>query len=164
MESAPAPNAHLDQFYRFALLLGGSAKVAEPILASALAELQSSQEELRSTRSRHAWLVSRIRQECRRHSAPVAGVAPGLLRSEEGDSPSTEMLAIEAYLFAQRFSRLPEPGRSALALLYLDLFPPGDLPALLDLSWEKFCDALAAARQELRVSIQQMRTSEAASS
>lgn len=163
METATVPTVNLDQFYRFALLLSGHAKTAEQVLAAALGEMQSHHGELRSTASRHSWLVTRIRQECKRVNPPGAepGAVPGLIRmAEDGSSQVAPLLAIEAYLFARRFSGLAEPGRSALALFYLDLFPAAEIPGLLNMSWDRFCEVLTNARAGLRAGIQQMRTHE----
>ena len=115
---------------------------------------------MRSTKNRHAWLVARIRVASGGGKASDPMVAPGLIRTEDGETEVPQLLAIEAYLFARRFSRLAEPGRSALALLYLDLYQPGELPALLGLSWEHLCEVLRCAREELQASLQQMRSAE----
>lgn len=163
--STAVPRASLDQYYRFALLLCGNAKGAERVLGSALAEMRRHTEQLRNAQARQAWLVTRLRQECKRLTTPkpAAGAAPGLVRSEEDLAENPELLTIEAYLLAQRFSCLPEPGRTALALLYLDLFPPAELPKLLELSWDRVCTALAEARLELQKQIAEMRSPEAVS-
>ncbi len=164
MEAATAsvPKAHLEQFYRLALLLSGHAKGAEKVLALALSELGRHAEQFRSTQARLAWLVARIRQECQpqRFCAKTMTPAPGLLRSEEDSSDHPELLAIEAYLLAQRFAKLSEPGRSALALLHLDLFTSAELPRLLNLSADRFATELAEARRQLRAQIQGMRSAE----
>lgn len=164
LETATVPTANLDQFYRFALLLCGQAKVAEQVLATALAELQTQLAEVRSIPSRHVWLVGRIRQECQRRApGGEPGRVAGLIRLPEEETEETEpLLAIEAYLFARRFSTLAEPGRSALALFYLDLFPPAEICGLLNLTWERYCETLKKARASLREGVQQMRTHEPA--
>jgi DNA-directed RNA polymerase specialized sigma24 family protein len=160
LEPASVPSVNLEQFYRFALLLGGDAKTAEQVLAAALTEMQKHCGELRSTASRQAWLVGRIRQASPAPKRNGAGaVVPGLVRTEEANE-APQLLAIEAYLVARRFSSLAEPGRSALALLYLDLFSPAELTKLLGLSWEKLCEVLASAREELRANVSQMRSPE----
>jgi DNA-directed RNA polymerase specialized sigma24 family protein len=160
LETAPVPTANLDQLYRFALLLCGQARAAEQVLATALAELQSQLGQVRSTGSRHVWLVARIRQECQRR-APEGETGPvaGLIRvPEEETDEAAPLLAIEAYLFARRFSALAEPGRSALALFYLELFPAAEICGLLNLTWDRYCETLKKARASLREGVQQMRT------
>ena len=162
MEPASVPSVNLEQFYRFALLLGGDAKTAEQVLAAALTEMQKHLGQLRSTATRQAWLVSRIRQASPKpgKGSAAATVAPVLVRTEEEGSEAPQLLTIEAYLVARRFSGLAEPGRSALALLYLDLFSPADLTKLLGLSWEQLCEVLTSAREELRANVSQMRSPE----
>lgn len=162
LETATVPTANLDQFYRFALLLCGQARVAEQVLATALAELQTQLAEVRSIGSRHVWLAGRIRQECqRRVPGGETGPVPGLVRlPEEETEEAAPLLAIEAYLFARRFSTLAEPGRSALALFYLDLFPSAEICGLLNLTWDRYCETLQKARASLREGVAQMRTPE----
>jgi DNA-directed RNA polymerase specialized sigma24 family protein len=61
-----------------------------------------------------------------------------------------EVLEIEAYIVAQRFRQLPEPERSALALFYLDLFPPPEIAQLLRVDLEELGEILSRGRSELR--------------
>jgi DNA-directed RNA polymerase specialized sigma24 family protein len=159
LETAPEQTANLDQLYRFALLLCGQARAAEQVLATALAEMQTQLSQVRSTGSRLVWLVARIRQECQRRApGGETGYVPGLIRVADEDVDEAEpLLAIEAYLFARRFSTLPEPGRSALALFYLDLFPLAEICGLLNLTWDRYCETLKKARASLREGVQQMR-------
>jgi len=60
------------------------------------------------------------------------------------------VLAIEAFILARHFHTLPEPGRSALALFYVDLFTPGEIAGFLKLELEQLADTLAAARERLQ--------------
>jgi len=160
LDSLPVPSVNLEQFYRFALLLGGDAKTAEQVLAVSLAEMQKQEGAIAEHEepSRLAGGPNPGGERGRQSERPDggAGTDPDGGRGDE----VPQLLAIEAYLFARRFSRLAEPGRSALALLYLDLYQPGELPALLGLSWERLCEVLSSAREELQASLQQMRSAE----
>ncbi len=163
METAFLPNSTLAELYRFAWLLSGEAKAAERVLSAALAGLEPQLEQIRSPKSRHVWLVKRIRQSSLEHSRiPEAGSdgAPRLLRDEELAAP--EILEIEAYIVAQRFHALPEPDRTALALFYLDLLAPSDAAQLLGLSLEQYCETLGRARRNLNAALRSLRADAAA--
>ena len=51
---------------------------------------------------------------------------------------------------AARFSRLHEPGRSALALLYINRFSAAEIAQILQLPVEMLADAIDSARNALR--------------
>ena len=70
------------------------------------------------------------------------------------------MLDIEAYLLAQRFHLLPEPGRSALALFYLNLFSTEKIADLLEMPIEKLAGTLGRARALLQESLREGRAPE----
>ena len=65
-----------------------------------------------------------------------------------------EILTIEAFIVAQRFSTLPEPERSALALFYLELFEPAEIARLLKLPLEELAAALGRGRTLLSEAMQ----------
>jgi DNA-directed RNA polymerase specialized sigma24 family protein len=70
---------------------------------------------------------------------------PRLLRHDP-DGERAEVLAIEAFIVAQRFSTLPEPERSALALFYVEIFSIEEIADQLNLSMDQFAAALGRAR------------------
>lgn len=150
------PNAALAEFYRFAVLLAGNARVAERVIAEVINEVKAQIEQLRNERTRRVWVATRIRERClaERSETPPA---PGLVRGvgEAGENP--EALQIEAFLVAQRFHRLPEPERSALALFHLELFSTEEIAHLLKLKPEEFAEAIGRARTLLRESLRAMR-------
>jgi DNA-directed RNA polymerase specialized sigma24 family protein len=147
------PTATLAEFYRFALLLTGDIRTAEQIMARTLAVVESQLAELRSDASRQVWLAQRIRERCLAENAGSEHPAPRLLRMDlEGGR--REVLKIEAYIVAQRFSTLPEPERSALALFYVDIFQPGDIAKLLRMSIDDLADVLGRARALLAEAMQ----------
>ncbi len=129
------------------MLLCGQVGTAEKALAAAFADLEENLGQLRGEAQRRVWMAMRIRQ----HSLaqPVVATAPRLLRSEH-EGESLGLLKIEAYIFAQHFSRLAEPERSALALYHLELFSIEEIAALLSLDVEGLCAALGRARKNLR--------------
>jgi RNA polymerase sigma factor (sigma-70 family) len=148
LQTAPFSNDTLADFYRFALLLTGSLKTAEQIMADTLQAVGEQLAELRHENSRRAWLAMRIRERCLRENAINPAAIPRLLR-EETDVERGEVLKIEAFIVAQRFSTLPEPERSALALFYLEIFSVEEIAKLLKLSIDDLAVILARARSQL---------------
>jgi DNA-directed RNA polymerase specialized sigma24 family protein len=151
LETATIPSPVVADFYRFALLLTGDAKAAERALGRAMGEIEAELGSLRSAASRNAWLVVRLRQLCKELAAeaPIEE-APRLLRAEEAAVESGEFLEIEAFIFAQRFHRLVEPERSALAVFYLELLSLEDAAKLFSMPLEQWCATLGRARAALR--------------
>ncbi len=152
MDPVLFPEETLCSFYRFALLVTGEAHAAEQLLAESLAEVEMRISHLRGEERRKAWLIRRLRERVATLDAAPART-PRLLRGEIPE-PGEEILEIEAYILAQHFATLAEPERSALALFYLKLFPPRELPELLDLELEDLAGALDRGRQQLRASLQ----------
>lgn len=148
LSTASFPTATLADFYRFAVLLTGQIARAEQVMADTLVKAETELPQLRNETSRRAWLTAHIREGCG-VSEEVAAPAPRLLREHDDESPVT-VLEIEAYLVAQRFQQLPEPGRSALALFYLESFSNEEIAKLLKLSEPQLADALADARLQLQ--------------
>jgi DNA-directed RNA polymerase specialized sigma24 family protein len=135
--------------------LTGDARGAECILSAALAGLEPRLDQVRSAKSRNLWLVRRIRQTCLEHFAEVPApieCAPRLLREDEA-LVFGEILEIEAYIVAQHFHALAEPGRTALALFYLDLIPTADAAELLGFSLEEYCETVGRARMGLHTAM-----------
>ena len=124
--------------YRFAFLLQGGEDAARRTLLAMLSECAPRLAQLRTDRSRLALALRKLREQCLKNGVPAvtegapAEVAPG---------------------FPALFCALPEPGRSALALVYLKAFSPGDSAALLDLSLDDFSVALRKARSLLQESL-----------
>ena len=147
------PSATLAEFYRFALLLTGDIRTAEHILAQTLDAVEAQLAELRSDASRQVWLAQRIRERCLRENAMNENAVPRLLRTGAEGRP--EILKIEAYIVAQRFSTLPEPERSALALFYVDIFQPGEIAKLLKMSIDDLGAVLGRARTLLAEAMQE---------
>jgi DNA-directed RNA polymerase specialized sigma24 family protein len=157
LQTAPFPSSTLAEFYRFALLLTGSAKSAEQVMADTLAEVESQLSQFRNETSRQAWLATHIRERCLENNKSTPPTAPRLLRDDSDTGTHPEILEIEAFLVAQRFHLLPEPERSALALFYLDLFSAEEIAELLKMDIEALSDTLGAARDLLRKSLREMR-------
>ena len=154
MQTAIFPSATLAEFYRFALLLTGRSAAAERVIAETLSEVEMQLDQIRTEANRQAWLAQRIRERCLKNNADnPAPVVPRLLRTEPAPGAPPEVLGIEAYILAEHFHCLPEPGRSALALFYLDLFSPEEIAKLLKMSLEELGAALAEARAALQGSL-----------
>jgi DNA-directed RNA polymerase specialized sigma24 family protein len=147
-------NATLSEFYRFALLLTGNLKMAEQIMAETLHEVEGRLEELRHESHRHTWLATNIRQRCLRENAGNMHEIPRLLRDDQPQGECGEVLEIEAFIVAQRFSTLPEPERSALALFYLDLFTAEEIAKLLKMELEELGELLVRGRNLLENAMQ----------
>ena len=154
LQTAIFPSITLAEFYRFALLLTGRSPAAESVMAETLSEVETHLDQIRSEANRQAWLAQRIRERCLKNNLenPVP-VAPRLLREELAPGAMPEVLGIEAYILAEHFHCLPEPGRSALALFYLDLFTPEDIGKLLKMNLEELGAALAESRGALQDSL-----------
>ncbi len=155
MDSAILPPATIAEFYRLALLLAGDVYSAQQLLASCLIEAEAKIDQLRTPERRRHWLALRMRQCCTEQTAAMEPLpsAPRLLREEEPEMTSPEVLSIEAYILAQRFHHLPEPERSALALFYLDLFDTKEIGQIVGLTLEELADTLSRARLLLRDSL-----------
>ena len=149
LQTSPLPNSTIAEFYRFALLLTGSIRVAEQVMAETLAEVAMHVAQVRSETGRQAWFVQHIRERCLKNNES----APRLNRTEAAPGEKPRVLKIEAFLLAQRFHTLPEPERSALALFYLDFFTIAELAELLKMSVETLAETLAAARALLAQSL-----------
>jgi len=154
LQTALLPNATLTEFYRFALLLTGNLKLAEQVMAETLHDAEGRLDELRHDSHRYTWLATHIRQRCLRDNAGNMHEIPRLLRDEQSEAESGEVLEIEAFIVAQRFSTLPEPERSALALFYLDLFTAEEIAKLLKMELDELGSLLSRGRQLLDDAVQ----------
>jgi DNA-directed RNA polymerase specialized sigma24 family protein len=154
LQTAIFPSITLAEFYRFALLLTGRSTAAESVMAETLAEVEAHLDQIRTEANRQAWLAQRIRERCLKNNSdnPVP-LVPRLLRIEPQPGAVPEVLEIEAYILAEHFHCLQEPGRSALALFYLDLFTPDEIAKLLKVNLEELGATLADARAALQGSL-----------
>lgn len=123
--------------YRFAFLLTGNRETAETILLKTLRDGAGQVEQFRNQGHCSAWIVATLRERCN--------------QSAESGSPtiSSEAANNEVGRFATSFSQLEEPGRSALALFYTDLFSPNEIANLLHLKHDELAEYLAKARESL---------------
>ena len=155
LQTAIFPSATLAEFYRFALLLTGRCPAAESVMAETLAEVEKQLDQIRTESNRQAWLAQRIRERCLKNNLEKAApLVPRLLRLELSAGAVPEVLGIEAYILAEHFHCLAEPGRSALALFYLNLFSPEEIGKLLKMNLEELGGTLAGARDALQKSLQ----------
>ena len=155
LQTPPPPHTNntIAEFYRFALLLTGSIKAAEQVMAETLAEVALHVAQVRSETGRQAWFVQHIRERCLRNNESAPPAAPRLNRTESAPGEKPRVLKIEAFLLAQRFHTLPEPERSALALFYLDFFTIAEIAELLKMSTGTLAETLAAGRALLAQSL-----------
>ena len=125
--------------YRYALLLTGVPRLAGSLLVETLGGGASQISQFRNNRGSLAFALKKLRENCLRVPPGGGKSMPEelLQESENGDDP---------LFFAWRFSALPEPQRSALALLYLRVFTPPETADLLGLSLANFSETLTSAR------------------
>ena len=153
LQTAIFPSATIAEFFRFALLLTGRSAVAEKVMVETLAEAEAQLDEFRNDANRQAWLAQRLRQHCLKNNEETPPPAPRLLRIEPEPGVRPKVLGIEAFILAEHFHGLAEPGRSALALFYLDLFTPEEIAELLKMKLEELGATLAEARTRLQESL-----------
>jgi len=141
----------LEAIYRFALLLTGDAQTASEAVLDILRDAAGHASQFRNDKHRNACLAMKVRELCLKReqaaAAPRAGGAPGRVSQPVGLSRNGAPLAT-------RFHLMPEPQRSALALFYLDLFPPNELAQLFRMKPDGLADALSAGRDFLREHLQ----------
>ena len=123
-------------------------------MAETLAEVEAQLDQIRTEANRQAWLARRIRERCLKNNLEnPAPVVPRLLRVEPLAGAAPEVLGIEAYILAEHFHCMSEPGRSALALFYLDLFSPEEIGKLVKMNLEELGATLTEARAALQNSL-----------
>jgi DNA-directed RNA polymerase specialized sigma24 family protein len=149
LEPELLPNATLSEFYRFALLLTGDAGTAERIVTETLQDVAGRLSELRHESRRRSCVAAKIRERCLKRETGNAGEASGLVGEEALAAGGGPVLGAEALNLAQRFSGLPEPERTALALFYLNLFTPDEIASLLAMELDDLGPLLAGGRKRL---------------
>jgi hypothetical protein len=102
--------------FRFAVLLSGSPQAARAAVLEFLPAVAEKIEQMRDENKCKLWLMTRLRERLLKISPQ-----PDIAESVEP---------------AARFSQIPEPGRSALALLCLDL-PPRTSSRFCKSRWKK---------------------------
>ena len=123
-------------------------------MADTLSDAKVHVDQIRAEANRNAWLAQCIRARCLKNNADdPTPVVPRLLRLDPAPGATPEVLGIEAYILAEHFRCLAEPGRSALALFYLDLFTPEEIAKLLKMNLEQLGATLAEARAGLQGSL-----------
>lgn len=145
MQSHILPTEDLTGIYRYAVLLTGAPREAQDVVLQVFADAAEKIHHFRNGKSCEAWLVAKVRTRLLnrgpRDSAPPAA------ETASSSSGSPDPAALE---FAARFSRLAEPGRSALALLYIGHFSVQEIAQILQLPLEMLAEAVDAARATLR--------------
>lgn len=132
LDLASLIDAKIAQLYRFAVLLTGDAVAAERALLAVCTECAPHVEAFRTASNGMAFVISKLRARCGKKPDPPVGEPP------------------EKISVAGQFHTLPEPGRSALALFYLDIFPSHEIAAMLHMSLEEFSAILVETRERLR--------------
>ena len=125
----------LTRLHRFAALLFGRSGDASAAILDAARQCGGHLDQLRREKQSLAFLVRTLRD-----ARAKAGAASG----SAADDPAEPGQAL-----ATAFSQLPEPERSALALLYSDLFPFAEIANLLNLDVHDLAEKLGSARRML---------------
>lgn len=111
------------------MLVSGDSQAARSAILGVLPALAEKIEQMRDEKNCKVWLMSRLRERLLKN--------PPHPKNEDLVEP------------AARFSQIPEPGRSALALLCLDLFSATDIAQILQIPLEQLPAALDTARSFL---------------
>ncbi len=135
MNSALPSRETLAILYRLAVILTGDAHSAEQVMVETFTVGFGQIGQFRNEKHRNAWLVTKIRENCLKKM--LTSTAPEKLKDE---------LASEVSQLIAKFHTLPEPGRSSLALFYLDLFTASEIADLLGLNLNQLSESLAHAR------------------
>jgi DNA-directed RNA polymerase specialized sigma24 family protein len=128
------PPTLLTELHRLACLLRGDAATAGEDLAAVIVGAGRELAQLRNDKAALALLVSKLRARI--------PAAPEVAGTEEDDMA----------LFLRRFSALPEPGRTALALFYLDLFPIDEIAGVMGMELDDLAALIGTGRAALRES------------
>ena len=138
LQSHILPSEDLAGIYRFAVLLTGAPESAQAIVLETFADAGEKIHHFRNGKSCKAWLVAKLRNR--------------QLRNGESPPSATQSLGLnpQALGLAGRFVRIPEPGRSALALLYLDQFSPQEIAQILQINMDELSTAVDSARSFLQ--------------
>jgi DNA-directed RNA polymerase specialized sigma24 family protein len=138
------PTEDLTGIYRFAVLLTGVPRTAQAVVLEVFADAGEKINHFRSGKSCEVWLVAKVRNRLLRNPTPAAK------QSAPENSEISPQISVDlnpaALALAQRFSKIPEPGRSALALLYINHFSVQEIAQILQIPLEEMAEATGAAR------------------
>jgi len=141
------PTEDLTGIYRLAVLLTGEPREAQALVLDVFADAGEKIHHFRNGKSCEAWLVAKVRNRAlNRKWKPPEDSAPGETEAAAGNENSPGA-ALE---MAARFCRIPEPGRSALALLYINRFTVEEIAQVLQMPLEAMAQAVDAARTRLQ--------------
>ena len=142
------PTEDLTGIYRFAVLLTGAPRTAQAVVMEVFADAGEKINHFRSGKSCEAWLVAKVRNRLLKNpSRAMDKPAPETPDDKPQVSVDLNPAALE---LAQRFSKIPEPGRSALALLYINHFSVQEIAQILQIPLEEMAEATGAARAILQ--------------
>ena len=113
------------------MLLTADLALAGRALVETLSDATGQLAQVRTEKNRALWLVSKVRECCLRET--------GAAGDPDADVPG----------IARHFHAMPEPGRSAAALFYLDLLPVEEVAQLLGMSLDQFSSIMAGTRGAL---------------
>jgi len=130
------------------VLLTGSSASAQAALLETFAEAGEKIHHFRSGKSCKAWLAAKVRSRVMKPAGTKAAEAEP--KNSENTTSAAADLSPQATALAERFCKIAEPGRSALALLYLNHFSTQEITQILQMTIEELSDAAEAARSQLR--------------
>lgn len=130
------------------MLLAGAPEPAQAAVLETFEAVGEKIHHFRNGKSCKAWLVANVRNRLLKNANEPAAESA---REPDGSVPPPGAdLNPQAFELASRFCKIPEPGRSALALLYLEHFSAQEIAQILQLSMDEFADAVDSARTLLR--------------
>lgn len=124
------------------MLLAGAPEPAQTAILKTFADAGEKIHHFRNGKNCKAWLFANLRNRFLKNADASAadGSAP----------PPAAELNPRAIELAGRFCKISEPGRSALALLYLDHFSAQEIVQILQITMDEFADAVNSARTQLQ--------------
>jgi DNA-directed RNA polymerase specialized sigma24 family protein len=145
LQSHILPTEDLTGIYRYAVLLTGVPREAQEVVLQVFSDAAEKIHHFRNGKSCEAWLVAKVRNRLL-NRGPQSFAASAAETADASASGAPDPAALG---FATRFSRLAEPGRSALALLYIGHFSVQEIAQILQLPLEMLAEAVDAARAAL---------------
>lgn len=131
------------------MLLTGSPASAQATLLEIFAEAGEKIHHFRSGKSCKAWLAAKVRNLVMKQGGAKPAAAE-TKNSENIAAAADPGLSPQATALAEQFCKVSEPGRSALALLYINQFSTQEISQILQMGIEELSNAAEAARAQLR--------------
>ena len=129
------------------MLLAGTPELAQAAVLETFADAGEKIHHFRNGKSCKAWLVAKLRNRLLKNPGQPTGDPAEKTANASASAPELNPGILD---LADTFYKIPEPGRSALALLYLDQFSPLEIAQILLISMEEMAVAVDSARTLLQ--------------